>query len=66
VNTYWFEFLRTGKPEAEGNPVWQSHDKANDITMEFGETIALWRDFMRGRLNEFIGFLKTIERISHR
>ncbi len=63
VNTYWFEFLRTGKPQANGNPMWQNHDKANDETMEFGETIVMRPDFMRHRLNEFIGFLKTMERI---
>lgn len=63
VNSYWFEFLRVGKPQASGNPVWQNHEQANDMTMEFGETIASRPDFMRDRLNEFIQFLKTMERI---
>ena len=61
VNTYWFEFLHAGKPQANGNPVWQNHHEANDMTMEFDETIAMRPDFMRHRLNEFIRFLKTTE-----
>jgi para-nitrobenzyl esterase len=66
VNVYWFEFLHAGKPQAKGNPVWQNHDEANDRTMELGETIVMRPDFMRHRLNEFIGFLKTMEQILHR
>jgi para-nitrobenzyl esterase len=65
VNTYWFEFVRAGKPQANGNPVWQNHKEAKDMTMEFGETIVMRPDFMRDRLNEFIRFLKTMERILH-
>ncbi len=66
VNTYWFEFVRAGKPQASGNPVWQNHDEANDMTMEFGETIVMRQDFIRHRLNEFIRFLKAMEWITHR
>ena len=66
VNMYWFEFLCMGKPQANGNPVWQNHDEANDVTMKFGETIVMRPNFMRHRLNEFIRFLKTLERILQR
>jgi carboxylesterase type B len=66
VNAYWYEFVRAGKPQAEGNPVWQNHDEANDRTMELGETITPCPNFMRNRLNVFIRFLKTMEWMLHR
>ncbi len=66
VNAYWFEFVRTGKPQVDGNPTWQDADARHDLTMEFGTTMALQPNFMRHRLDEFIRFLKTMEWMLHR
>jgi para-nitrobenzyl esterase len=66
VNAYWFEFARAGKPQVDGNPMWQGDDERNDVTMALALRSCLQRDFMRHRLDVFIGFLKMMEWMLHR
>lgn len=63
VGDYWFEFARSGTPTAEGQPDWLQTSRANDQTMEFGETIALQKNFMRTRLDVYIGLLNIVGRL---
>jgi para-nitrobenzyl esterase len=63
VGDYWFAFARTGRPEPDGQPEWAQNDARNDSTMEFGETITLQTNFMRTRLNIYIGVLNLLGRI---
>ncbi len=64
ASDYWFEFARTGKPASKGNPVWPSDDGRQDKTMLFGETIAIQTNFMKARLNVFIGAIKILSRLN--
>lgn len=66
VGDYWFEFARSSSPNPDGEPEWAQNDLKNDNTMEFGETIALQKNFMRARLNVFIGLLKALGKILNR
>lgn len=66
VGDYWFEFAKTGKPAAEGQPEWQQTSRADDETLEFGDTIALQKNFMRTRLDVYIGLLSIVGRLLER
>jgi para-nitrobenzyl esterase len=66
VSDYWFEFARTGTPASNGSPEWPNHTVRQDRTMEFGETIAVQTNFMKRRLDLFIGILRTLDRILDR
>lgn len=66
VSDYWFEFARTGLPTSVGSPDWPSDDARQDKTMSFGQTITVQTNFMRARLNTFIGVVKILERVLDR
>lgn len=65
VNDYWFEFARTGKPSSQGSPVWPNDKIGQDNTMIFGNTIAVQKNFMKARLNVFIGATKILGAVSN-
>ena len=58
-----FEFARTGKPAASDSPAWPSHRARQDRTLVFGETVALQSNFMRPRLNIFLGVSRIVDRV---
>ncbi len=70
VSDYWFEFARTGKPVSSlskgGNPQWPSDAGLQDKTMLFGESIAVQTNFMKARLNIFIGGSKILGSVLNR
>lgn len=63
VGAYWFEFARTGVPAPPNEPVWAPSTKAQDAVMEFGDTIALQTNFMKTRLNVFVGLLDALGKL---
>jgi para-nitrobenzyl esterase len=60
VSDYFFEFARTGKPASKGSRAWPNDRAGQDMTMLFGETIVVQPNFMKARLNTFIGTLKIL------
>lgn len=66
VSDYWFEFARTGKPSARGGPAWLSHGEKQDRTMRFGPSITLEPNFMKTRLNTFIGGIRILGTLTGR
>ena len=60
VSGYWFEFARTGKPASPRGPEWVSDTLLRDRTMVFGRTIHQQPNFMKARLNAFIGATKIL------
>lgn len=66
VGDYWFAFAKNSTPNPEGLPAWTQNDNRNDKTIEFGDAIAVQTNFMRARLNLFIGLLSVLGRILNR
>ncbi len=66
VSDYWFAFARTGKPTSQGSQAWPNHDGRQDRTMLFGETIGVQTNFMKARLNVFIGSIKLLDALLSR
>ncbi len=66
VGDYWFAFASTSSPNPNGQPQWAQNDSRNDNTMEFGDTIALQKNFMRARLTVFIDLLKVLGKLLDR
>lgn len=60
VSEYWFTFARDGKPSSAGAPLWMNDTAGHDRTMEFGNTMMLKPNFMKARLNVFIGTTKML------
>jgi para-nitrobenzyl esterase len=60
VSEYFLEFARTGKPASKGGPAWTNDRAGQDMTMLFGETIVAQPNFMKARLNTFIGTIKIL------
>jgi para-nitrobenzyl esterase len=60
VGDYWFEFAKTGKPDAEGQPEWVGASRTSDETIEFGDTVAMQKNMMRARLDVFIGLFRIL------
>ncbi|MGH9843855.1 MAG: carboxylesterase/lipase family protein, partial [Blastocatellia bacterium] len=60
VSDYWFEFARTGIPASRGGPLWPRDTGRQDKTMQFGNPMAVQTNFMRARLNIFIGGSKLL------
>lgn len=58
ASDYWIAFARTGSPAAKER--WPSHRSKRDRTMIFDTTIALKKNFMRPRLNIFMGLVRII------
>ncbi|HEY5970664.1 MAG TPA: carboxylesterase/lipase family protein [Pseudoxanthomonas sp.] len=61
VGDYWYAFARSGAPAAAGAPAWPQDGTRKARTLEFGEQVVLREDFMKARLNVFIGTLKTLD-----
>ena len=66
VSDYWFEFARTGKSTSRGGPDWPNDGTMRDRTMQFRRPIAVQANFMKARLNVFIGSIKILGAISSR
>ncbi len=66
VGDYWYAFASTGEPAASGAPVWNQDGARGARTMEFGDSAAMRNDFMKKRLNVFIGTLKTLDALTAR
>jgi para-nitrobenzyl esterase len=60
VSGYFFEFARSGKPASPGSPPWINDKVGQDRTLEFGSTMVLKPNFMKPRLNVFIGLMKIL------
>jgi para-nitrobenzyl esterase len=66
VGDYWFAFARTGKPAAAGVPAWPSHTRRQDQTLVFAYGIEARPNFMRTRLNIFLGVSRIVGAILDR
>jgi para-nitrobenzyl esterase len=60
MNSYWFEFARTGNPRADGAPPWPSHQAKRDRTLFVDDKIEVDDNFMRGRLNILLGVTRFL------
>ncbi len=41
MSACWVAFARTGKPSCEGAPAWPAYNRADDVQMQLGETVAV-------------------------
>lgn len=62
LSDYWFTFARDGKPTSASGLRWLNDTARQDRTMIFGPTTHLRPNFMRARLNVFIGATKILAR----
>jgi para-nitrobenzyl esterase len=51
----WSTFARTGTPDATGGPAWPRDGVLTGRVLEFGPETVVREEFMRNRLNAFIG-----------
>ena len=56
----WFEFARSGTPVPRDADVWPRDDRRHAKLLEIGATDAVRIDFMKPRLDAFIGTLRLI------
>lgn len=63
ASDYVFEFARTGTPAARDSPDWASHSTKQDRTLILGTTVAEQSNFMRGRMNIFLGVSRVLEKV---
>ena len=63
TSDYVFEFARTGKPTAGDSPEWSAHRARQDKTLLLGDTITVQSNFMRTRLNIFLGISSIVDRV---
>lgn len=63
ASDYVFEFARTGTPAASDSPLWAGHHAKQDRTLIFGDTVAEQSNFMRFRMNIFLGVNRILEKI---
>lgn len=63
ISGYWLEFARTGVPSSHGCPEWPNHDAEHDRAIEFGDAIAVQENFMKRRMDVFIGFMGRLAEI---
>ena len=56
----WVAFARSGEPTASSGARWPSDSRARPVVLEFADAEAVQPDFMRQRLNTFIGALNLI------
>jgi carboxylesterase type B len=64
VSGYWLAFARTGRPAPAAG--WPSHTRRQDRTMIFADRIETRSNFMRTRLNVFLGVSRIAGRILDR
>lgn len=60
VSEYWLTFARDGKPTSVGIPRWVNDTAGQDRTMIFGPKTQLQPNFMKARLDLFIGATKIL------
>ena len=60
VSQHWFDFARSGTPVPQDADAWPRDGQRNAKLLEFGDTDAVRTDFMKPRLNAFIGTLNVI------
>ena len=60
----WFDFARSGTPVPRDADLWPRDDPRDAKLLEFGETDAVRADFMKRRLNAFIGTLNLVGRFT--
>ncbi len=60
VVTHWFDFAATGSPVPRNAEAWPRDEQRESKLLEFGETDAVRVDFMKARVNAFIGTLKLL------
>ena len=60
----WFDFARSGTPVPRDADLWPRDDPRDAKLLEFGETDAVRADFMKRRLNAFIGMLNLVGRFT--
>jgi para-nitrobenzyl esterase len=58
--THWFDFAATGTPVPRNADAWPRDGQRDSMLLEFGETDAVRADFMKSRVNTFIGTLKVL------
>ncbi len=61
VGDYWYAFARSDEPVVTAALAWPRDGVHNAKVMEFGERAVVRDDFMKARLNVFIGTLKTLD-----
>ena len=63
TSDYVFEFARTGTPTASDSPEWPGHRARQDKTLVIGDTMTVQSNFMRTRLNIFLGVSRIVDRV---
>jgi para-nitrobenzyl esterase len=58
--THWFDFAATGTPVPRDAAAWPRDGQRASTLLEFDETDAVRADFMKARVNAFIGTLKVL------
>ena len=66
VGDYWFGFARNGEPASTNDIAWPRDGRERAQTMEFGDESVVRTDFMKPRLNAFIGALNVLGMFSKR
>ena len=66
VGDYWFGFARTGTPSSPSGPDWPEHKDSQDRTMVLSAVPSVEVNFMRTRLNLFIGSVSVLDRLFRR
>ena len=61
VGDYWLALAKSGAPRVAGQPDWPRDGARASRVMEFGERPVAREDFMKTRLDVFIGVLKTLD-----
>lgn len=63
IGARWFDFARTGTPVPDDADVWPRDDRRVSTLLDIDAEDTVRRDFMKRRLNVFIGGLKLLGRI---
>ena len=63
ASDYLFEFAHSGEPASRQGPAWPSHSAGQDKTLVFGDPVAVQPNFMKARLNVFLGVSRIVDRI---
>ncbi len=58
----WVAFAKVGNPAVASTPDWPRDSRWRPVVLEFGEQQTVQPDFMKNRLNSFIGVLNLVGR----
>ena len=64
VGQHWFDFARSGTPVPQNADTWPRDGQRSATLLEFGDADAVRTDFMKPRLNAFIGTLNVLGRFT--